>query len=102
MVDPHLRRRNSHLPEQVQCARPCLGASDWHMHLDRLGQLVANGQHRMQRGQRILENRADPLATKLSRGLCGQIVDALAVEPDLASGNAARRVEQSDDRRAGE
>ena len=37
---------------------------------------------------------AQPLGT--------QVVDALAVEQDLAAGDAARRLEQADDRRAGE
>ena len=34
--------------------------------------------------------------------LVGQVVDALAGEPDLAAGDAPGRVEQADDRRAGE
>src|SRR5471032_126242 len=72
------------------------------MGLDGLDELAAHRIERIEAGERILEDRADPGATHLAHLLVRQIVDALALEPDLARGDAAGRLEQADDGVAGQ
>jgi hypothetical protein len=72
------------------------------MGLDGLDQLLAHGEERVEAGQRVLEDGADLAPADPSDLLVGQVVDALALEPDRAAGDAARRVEEPDDRHAGE
>ena len=68
------------------------------MRLNRLNQLPANGVERIQRGQRILENRADFAATNLAQCLVRQVVNTFAVEQNLATGDATGWFQQPDDR----
>ncbi len=72
------------------------------MRADRLDELAADRVERIERRERILEDRADPAAADLAHRVVWQLVDAPAVEPDLARGDASRRLEQADDRRAGQ
>ena len=60
------------------------------MGLHRLDQLAPDRVERVQRGQRVLEDHADALAADPAHLFGRQVVDALAVEPDLAAGDAAR------------
>ena len=70
--------------------------------LDRLDQLPADRVQRIERRQRILEHRADLAPADPAHRLVRQVVDAPAGEPDLAAGDATGRVDEPDDRRAGE
>src|SRR5664279_4401307 len=70
------------------------------MRLDRLDELLPDRVQRIERGERVLEDRADRAAADLPHLLVGQIVDAPALEADLAASDPAGRVEQADDRRA--
>ncbi len=70
--------------------------------LDGLDQLAADRIERIEAGQRVLEDGADPRAAHLAHLLVGQLVDAPSFEPDLAGGDAARRLEQADDGIAGQ
>ena len=72
------------------------------MGLDGLDELAADGIERIETGQRILEDGADPGAAYFAHLLVGQVVDAPSFEPDLARGDAAGRLEQADDGVAGE
>ena len=72
------------------------------MRLDGFNQLAAYGVKRVQRGQRVLKNRADTAAPDAAHLLVRQVVDALAFEQDLPAANAPRRLQQPDDGRAGE
>ena len=47
-------------------------------------QLAAHGVQRVQRGQRVLKNRADAAPADVAHFFVAQVVDALAVEQDLA------------------
>jgi hypothetical protein len=69
---------------------------------DGLDQLPADGVERVERGQRVLEDRADLAAADPAHRIETEVVDALAFEQDLAAGHAARRLEQADDGRARE
>jgi hypothetical protein len=66
---------------------------------DRLDELLADRVQRVERGQRILEDRADLAPADLAHVVVRQVVDAQPVELDLAGGDAAGRLEQADDRR---
>ncbi len=70
--------------------------------LDGLDQLAADAVERVQRGQRILEDGADLAAADVAHLLVRQMVDALALQQDLAAGHAPGRLQQADDGRAGE
>ena len=60
---------------------------------DGLGELAADRVERIERGQRVLEDHADAPAAHPAHVLGPQIVDALAVEQDLAAREAAGRLE---------
>ena len=101
-VDALFGRGNADFAEP--CDRPLarLSARQRHMRQDRLDELVADPQQRIEAGQRILEDDADAAPAYLAHPRRRQIVDARAVEPDFAAGDAARRIEQADDGEAGE
>src|SRR3546814_16288652 len=67
---------------------------------DGFGELAADGVERVQRGLGVLEYHADVAATDAAKLLVRQVVDAAAVEADLAAGNAAGGVQESDHSRA--
>ncbi len=87
-------------PEDRPLAR--LGGADRQMRAHGFHQLAADGVERVQRGQRILEDGADLLAADRAELVWTHIVDAFAVEPDLATTDAAGRLEQADDGGPGE
>ena len=68
---------------------------------DRFGQLCADGEQWVERGQRILEDCADLAAADLLHLAVAQIVDAAIRQPDLAFGDVSRAFEQSLDGQAG-
>ncbi len=57
---------------------------------------------RVQRSQRILEDGADLAPADAPHGVVGQVVDAPAAQVDLARGDAPRRIDEADDRGAGQ
>src|SRR2546427_11723688 len=72
------------------------------MRADRLLELLADREERIERAERVLEHDADaPAADGAQRGL-RQPVDALPFEPDFARGEAPRGLEQPHDGEAGE
>ena len=102
LVEPLLGGGNAGFLEQPHGAPARLGGADRKVGLDRLDQLPADRVERIERGQRVLEDGADRAAAHPPHLLVGQVVDAPAVEADLAAGDAPGRVEQADDRRAGQ
>ncbi len=64
---------------------------------DRLGQLAPDRVERVERGERVLEDRANLLAADAAHLVVGQVVDAPATERDPTVGNAPRRVDEADD-----
>jgi hypothetical protein len=59
LVDARLRRRDAGLREQVDGALAGLRSASGRWVTDRLHQLLAHGEQRVQRGQRVLEDGAD-------------------------------------------
>src|SRR6266513_2645980 len=102
MVEARLRSRDTDFGEQRQGPLPQLLSREAEMRADRLLELLADSEERIERAERILEHDADaPAADGAQRGL-RQAVDALAFEPDLARGEAPRGLEQPHDGEAGE
>src|SRR5690606_37456539 len=87
--------------EQVDGTLARLRLGERQMAADRLGELAADGVERVQRGQRVLEHHADALAANLGHLLGRQVVDAPALQMDLAAGDVAGRLDQADDGGAG-
>ena len=56
-----------------------------------LGDLPADGQHRVERGHRLLEHHADVAAAHPSHLRLGEAAQVAAIEQDLAGGDAPRR-----------
>lgn len=72
------------------------------MAADRLDELIADREQRIERCQGILEDRADHLSAQRRHRSAGQRVDTLLPDEDLAAGDTAGRLEQADDRGAGQ
>src|SRR5690606_31686601 len=79
-----------------------LGVRQWQVGGDRFHQLLTHRVQGVERGERILKDRADFLATHTPHGVVVELVDAPATQPDFAGGNAPRGFEQADDGRTGE
>ncbi len=93
-------------PDRGQCRQrplPGLGAADIGMRADRLGQLGAHGQDRVQAGHRFLEDHGDAVAAdaaQLCLGGGGQVGRA---QPDAARRHAhGRRRQKAHDRQRGD
>ena len=65
---------------------------------DGLDQLIADPVQRIEAGERILKNHADPLSPDPAHFLRRQIVDPQAREIDRAATDAAGRIDQADHR----
>src|SRR5258706_3187709 len=72
------------------------------MRKDRLLELRADAEEGIERGERILEDGADAPPAHAAHRLGVEVVDAPAFQPDLAARDASGRLEQADDREAGD
>ena len=69
---------------------------------DGLDDLVADPVERIEARQRILEDHPDPLAPDAADFLRRQMIDPRARQMDLAARDAAGRIDQADDGKAGD
>ena len=101
-VDAFVGRGNADLGEQIDgaLARGRLGETG--VGADGLDQLVADPVQRIEAGERVLEDHADPLAPDPAHLFRRQIVDPQARQIDLAAGDAAGRIDQADHREPGD
>ncbi len=97
MVHALLGRRDAGVLQQRNGAPPGLCRIHWQVRLDGFGELPTHGVQRVQRGQRVLENRADAPTPDVAHVRVAEVVDALAFQQDLARGHAPRRFQQADD-----
>ena len=102
VVDAPRGRRDADLLEQRDRAARARGLAHREVRANRLDDLAADRVERIERGERVLEHRADLAAADPAHLRVRQAVDAPAVEADLAAGDAARRVDEPDDRRPGD
>ena len=90
VVDALGRGRDAGVFQQADGAPARLVVVDRQVRLDGLGQLPADGVQRIERRQRVLEDRADLAAADMAHLLVRQVVDALAFQQDLAATRRAR------------
>ncbi len=88
--------------QELDRAPPRRRAVEVEMGLDGFDELAPDGVERIEAGQRILEDRADLLAAQPPHLRAAQIVDPLPVEQDTPAGDVPRRLEEADDRGAGQ
>ena len=69
---------------------------------DGLDQLIADPVQRVQAGERVLKNHADPLSPDPAHFFRRQVVDPHARQIDPAAGDAAGRIDQADHRKTGD
>ena len=92
VIEAVLRPWDADLAEQLDHA--ILGglAGDAHVLLDRLADLVADRQGRVQARERVLEDEPDLLAAQLAHVVFAQAQHVDAVEDDIAGHDPPRRV----------
>ncbi len=100
-----MRRFGAEMPTSARrSSARCLACRRRHVEVrgDRLDDLPSDRIQRVERSQRILEDRADLAAANATHRLGRQIVDAPAIEQNLSGADPAGRIDQPDDRRAGQ
>ena len=88
--------RDADLGQQIDGAFARGGLRKVAMRLDGLDDLVADPIERIEAGERILKDHADPLAPDTAHLLGRQMVDPQARQKNLAARDAARRIDQAD------
>ena len=101
-VDAFFRRGDADLGQQIDGALARRGLREIHVGPDRLDDLVADPVERIEAGQRILEDHADPFAADAADFFRRQMIDPHSRQIDLAAGDAAGRIDQPDDGKAGD
>ena len=96
--DPRLRRRDAHRLQKVDRPAPGGGARGALMHPDRLGDLVADREQRVQRGHRVLQDHRDALAAHMPHLLVGFEDEIFALEQHLAADDPGGRRQDAHDR----
>ncbi len=88
--------------QQFQHALARRASAHGEMLAKHLADLVADGQHRVQRGHRLLEDHGNPPAANPSHAGFRQRGEFVVAEPDMASGDAADGLrQQAQDRQRG-
>src|SRR5439155_24718024 len=102
MMDATLCRRNPDFVQQAECAVPRCLLSQVEVRGDGFDKLPADGVKRIERSLRVLKHRADFAAANAPQRFLWQVVDAPPGKTNLSARNAPGRIDQADDRRAGE
>ena len=102
VVGPALGVGDAHLVEEVDRPLLALPASDALVHADQLGDLAADGEHRVEGPPRVLEHDRDPAPSELLEGLLGCADDVLAVEVHGALEDLGIRRQHAERRRGRE
>src|SRR6218665_864383 len=102
MVDALRGCRDAGVLQQPDRTLAGLGGRYRQMGQNGFTQLAAHRVQRVQRGQRVLKDGADAAPANVAQLALAELVDALALQQDLARDDAARRLQQADDGRAGE
>jgi len=83
--------RNADHSQQFSGALPGQRSTHAKMNLNRLGELAANGEHRVQRGHGLLENHGHLTSTHLAHRLLVQSQQIAALKQHLATDDTAGR-----------
>ena len=94
--------RDLHVPENLHGL--CRGLLLFHVLVnhEHLGDLLLDGEHRVQGGHGLLEDHGDLVAADLVHLLHGDLGQVPAVEQDLAAVDIAVAVQQAEDRHGGD
>ena len=95
-VDPGLGGGDADLLQCRDSAGAGIRAGQAEMLHHGFGKLVADLHQRIERGQRVLEDHADPLAADAAHLFGREIVDPLIPEPDLAARDPPGPVDEPD------
>ncbi len=85
-----LWRGDAHGPEQADRAPPGAGAVGALVHADRFADLVADGEQRIERGHRVLQDHGDALAAHAAHFRLRLVEKVLAFEHHAATDDARR------------
>ena len=88
VVDPRLRVGQVNAAQQRDRLAPCLGPGPRAVRADRLDDLPADRLHRIQRGDRILEDHRDAAVAQLAHAGLARLHQVLAFETDAAASEA--------------
>src|SRR5581483_4614824 len=94
---PRLRGGDAYRFQELGGARPRGAAPDALVHAQRLRHLVADGEERVQRGHRVLQDHRDALAPHPAHLAVGFLQQVLALEEHLAAGDPRRGRQQPQD-----
>ncbi len=92
-----LRRGDAHRLQELARPPPRRGATGSLVHPDRLRHLVADGEQRVQRGHRVLQDHGDAPAPHAAHLRVGFLQQVLALEQHPAAGDPRRRRQQAQD-----
>ncbi len=102
VAEPGVGRRDLHGPQQVARAAPRGGPARALVDPDRLGDLIADREERVQRGHRVLEDHGDALAADVPHLGIGFLEKVFSLESDLPADDLRRgRQEPQDGEREG-
>ena len=90
VVDAPRGRGDADFVEQLDARAARAALPTGQVRADRLDELPADGVQRIERGQRILEHRADLAAANAAHRALRQVVDAPPGEPNLARRRCVR------------
>ena len=88
LIEPALRVGDADQPKQFDRARSRLLVIHPELNLQRLGDLQSDGQDRIERGHRLLEDHRDVAAADLAHLFVAERQQVAPVEGDAAAGNA--------------
>ncbi len=97
LVDAAARQRNADLGEGLDGALARLLLADAAMGTKRLADLVADGEYRVERAHRLLEDHADLPAAHATHVACRQLEEIATFEADLARHPARSPRQQAED-----
>ena len=81
----------------------CLAGSDAAVAQDGFRDLIADGEHRVERGHRLLEDHRQLVAAQIAQASCRQLQQILALEQHLTAGDAPGRLRhEAHDRERGD
>ena len=86
VVHPLARIGDADEPQHLDRPRPCRLAPQALMDDGRFGDLVPHGEHRVERGHRLLENHRNPVAADRAQLLGSQCQQVASLELDEAAG----------------
>ena len=95
VVNALLGRRDAGVFQQVDGALARFSLAHRQVGGDGFNELAAHRVQRVQRGERVLKNGANLAPAHLAHLFIGQVVDTLAVQAYLATGHAARWLQQA-------